>query len=157
MTVDDPGSDFMVDVLKKLDFEYIIANPASSFRGLHESFITYGGNTAFEDTLDAALNKVFETEGPPTEPPVDDGDEGTDEPPKTGDPTVQQALEEAQKAFDEGQQALKDGDWEAYGRAQQDLEDALKRAEDAQAKAGGTGGSGNEDSDKSGDGGSGSG
>ncbi|KND27922.1 membrane protein [Streptomyces stelliscabiei] len=124
---------------------------------LRKVLVTYGGNTAFEDTLDAALNKVFETEGPPTEPPVDDGDEGTDEPPKSGDPTVQQALEEAQKAFDEGQQALKDGDWEAYGRAQQDLEDALKRAEDAQAKAGGTGGSGSADSDKSGDGGSGSG
>src|SRR4029453_12993613 len=44
LTVEDPGSDFMVDVLKTLDFEYIAANPASSFRGLHESFITYGGN-----------------------------------------------------------------------------------------------------------------
>src|SRR4030095_1730600 len=48
MTVADPGSDFMVDVLKTLDFEYIIANPASSFRGLHESFINYGGNTSPE-------------------------------------------------------------------------------------------------------------
>ena len=46
--MEDPGSDFMVDVLKKLDFEYIAANPASSFRGLHESFINYGGNKAPE-------------------------------------------------------------------------------------------------------------
>ena len=44
LTVEDPGSDFMVDVLKTLGFEYIAANPASSFRGLHESLITYGGN-----------------------------------------------------------------------------------------------------------------
>ncbi|MCC9709538.1 UPF0182 family protein [Streptomyces sp. MNU76] len=124
---------------------------------LRKVLVTYGGNTAFEDTLDAALNKVFETEGTPTEPPPDDPDEGTDEPPTSGDPTVQQALEQAQKAFDEGQQALKDGDWEAYGRAQQDLEDALKRAEDAQSKADETGGSGSEDSDQSGDGGSGGG
>jgi acetolactate synthase-1/2/3 large subunit len=43
-TVSDPGSDFMVDVLKTLGFEYIASNPASSFRGLHESFINYGGN-----------------------------------------------------------------------------------------------------------------
>jgi acetolactate synthase-1/2/3 large subunit len=43
-TVADPGSDFMVDVLKTLGFDYIAANPASSFRGLHESFINYGGN-----------------------------------------------------------------------------------------------------------------
>jgi acetolactate synthase I/II/III large subunit len=39
-----PGSDFMVDVIKKLDIKYLPANPASSFRALHESLINYGGN-----------------------------------------------------------------------------------------------------------------
>jgi thiamine pyrophosphate-dependent acetolactate synthase large subunit-like protein len=39
-----PGADFMVDVLKSLDFEYVCANPGSSFRGLHESLVNYGGN-----------------------------------------------------------------------------------------------------------------
>ena len=48
LTVENPGSDFMVDVLKTLGFEYVVANPASSFRGLHESLINYGGNTAPE-------------------------------------------------------------------------------------------------------------
>src|SRR5215469_8788895 len=43
-TTDRPGSDFMVDVLKSLDFEYIAANPGSAFRALHESFLNYGGN-----------------------------------------------------------------------------------------------------------------
>ena len=43
-TTDRPGADFMVDVLKSLGFEYIAANPGSSFRGLHESLINYGGN-----------------------------------------------------------------------------------------------------------------
>jgi thiamine pyrophosphate-dependent acetolactate synthase large subunit-like protein len=43
--VDRPGADFMVDVLKSLDFEYVAANPGSSFRGLHESLINYGRNT----------------------------------------------------------------------------------------------------------------
>jgi len=40
-----PGSDFMVDVFKSLGIEYIAANPGSSFRGLQESFINYGGNS----------------------------------------------------------------------------------------------------------------
>jgi len=44
LTADHPGSDFMVDVLKALGFEYIFANPGSSFRGLHESMVNYGGN-----------------------------------------------------------------------------------------------------------------
>ena len=38
------GSDFMVDVIKSLDIDYVPSNPASSFRGLHESLLTYGGN-----------------------------------------------------------------------------------------------------------------
>jgi acetolactate synthase I/II/III large subunit len=37
-------SDFMVDVIKSLDIEYLFSNPASSFRALHESLIDYGGN-----------------------------------------------------------------------------------------------------------------
>jgi acetolactate synthase I/II/III large subunit len=44
LTADRPGSDFMLDVLKSLGFEYIAANPGSSFRALHESVLNYGGN-----------------------------------------------------------------------------------------------------------------
>jgi acetolactate synthase-1/2/3 large subunit len=47
-TTDRPGSDFMVDVIKTLGFEYVAANPGSSFRGIHESLINYGGNKAPE-------------------------------------------------------------------------------------------------------------
>src|SRR5712692_5890881 len=39
-----PGSDFMVDVLKSLDVDFVFTNPASSCRGIHESIVTYGGN-----------------------------------------------------------------------------------------------------------------
>jgi len=39
-----PGSDFMLDVIKSLNIDYIAANPASSFRSLHESIVNYGGN-----------------------------------------------------------------------------------------------------------------
>jgi thiamine pyrophosphate-dependent acetolactate synthase large subunit-like protein len=39
-----PGSDYMVDVLKALDFDYVAVNPGSAFEGLHESIINHGGN-----------------------------------------------------------------------------------------------------------------
>jgi len=39
-----PGSDFMVDVLKSLEIDFVFTNPASSCRGIHESIVTYGGN-----------------------------------------------------------------------------------------------------------------
>src|SRR5579872_1235892 len=48
LTADHPGSDFMVDILKSLGFEYVCANPGSSFRALHESIINYGGNKSPE-------------------------------------------------------------------------------------------------------------
>jgi thiamine pyrophosphate-dependent acetolactate synthase large subunit-like protein len=47
-TTDRPGADFMVDVIKTLKFDYVCANPGSSFRGLHESLVNYGGNKAPE-------------------------------------------------------------------------------------------------------------
>jgi acetolactate synthase-1/2/3 large subunit len=43
-----PASDFMVDVLKKLDFDYVAINPGSAFAGLHESLINYSGNKSPE-------------------------------------------------------------------------------------------------------------
>ena len=42
--VENPGSDFMVDVLKTLNIEYAASNPGSTFDGLHESLINYGPN-----------------------------------------------------------------------------------------------------------------
>ncbi|MEU5886250.1 UPF0182 family protein [Streptomyces sp. NPDC047461] len=108
---------------------------------LRKVLVTYGGNTAFEDTLDEALNKVFGADGETTPPPEDDGGDTTNPPPTSDNPTVQEALNDAQKAFEDGQAALKKGDWEAYGLAQKDLEEALRRAEDAQSKEDKTGGS----------------
>jgi len=37
-----PGSDFMVDVLRALDIDFVASNPTSSCRGIHESIINYG-------------------------------------------------------------------------------------------------------------------
>ena len=48
LTADRTGSDFMVDVIKSLGIEYVCSNPGSSFRGLHESVINYGGNKSPE-------------------------------------------------------------------------------------------------------------
>jgi acetolactate synthase I/II/III large subunit len=66
------GSDFMVDVIKTLDIKYLSANPASSFRGLHESLIDYGGNKmpefltcAHEESAVAMGHGYFKAAGKP--------------------------------------------------------------------------------------------
>src|ERR1051325_8268073 len=71
-TTDRPGADFMVDVLKSLKFDYICANPGSSFRGLQESFVNYGGNKepewitcCHEESSVAMAHGYFKIEGKP--------------------------------------------------------------------------------------------
>jgi len=66
------GSDFMVDTIKALGFEYICANPGSSFRGLHESVINYGNNSKpelitcmHEESAVAIAHGYFKIEGKP--------------------------------------------------------------------------------------------
>lgn len=44
IVIERPGSDFMMDVIKSLDLEYMTTNPGSSFRSLHESLVNYNGN-----------------------------------------------------------------------------------------------------------------
>ena len=72
LTTESSGSDFMVDVIKSLGFEYVCANPGSSFRGLHESVINYGGNRApelvtccHEESAVAMGHGYFKAEGKP--------------------------------------------------------------------------------------------
>jgi acetolactate synthase-1/2/3 large subunit len=43
--VHNPGSDYMVDCLKHVGFDYITCMPGSTFRGLQESITSYGGNS----------------------------------------------------------------------------------------------------------------
>ena len=45
------GSDVIVDMLKAFEIEYVSLNPGSSFRGLHDSLINYGGNRMPEAIL----------------------------------------------------------------------------------------------------------
>ncbi len=42
------GSDFIVDLLKALGVEYAAFNPGSTFRGIHDSLVNYGGNSGPE-------------------------------------------------------------------------------------------------------------
>jgi thiamine pyrophosphate-dependent acetolactate synthase large subunit-like protein len=72
LTTDSCGSDYMVDVIKSLGFEYVCANPGSSFRGMQESLINYGGNrnpefitNCHEESSVAMAHGYFKVEGKP--------------------------------------------------------------------------------------------
>ena len=72
LVLDRSGGDFMVDVIKSLGIEYVASNPGSSFRGIHESIINYGGNTmpefitcCHEESSIAMAHGYFKVEGKP--------------------------------------------------------------------------------------------
>jgi thiamine pyrophosphate-dependent acetolactate synthase large subunit-like protein len=72
LTTERSGSDFMVDVIKSIGFDYICSNPGSSFRGFQESLINYGGNRSpefltccHEESSVAMAQGYFKIEGKP--------------------------------------------------------------------------------------------
>ena len=114
---------------------------------LRKVLVGYGSNVAFEDTLSAALYKVFASSPTATPEPVPDegsGETVTPNPtpapstPSSGDPATDLAfaIADAQAAYEAGQRALITGDFTAYDVAQKQLAAALQRAADAQALIG---------------------
>ena len=114
---------------------------------LRKVLVGYGENVALDDTLAGALDQVFGSAPAPTVDPEFIPEEGTeplpipeDVPPaplpSTGDPLTDLtiALDDAQQAYADGQAALAQGDFGAYGEAQDRLEEALQRAAAAEAQ-----------------------
>lgn len=72
VSTDRPGSDFMLDVMKQMNFEYVMINPHASSRGLQESIINYAGNRnpelitcLHEEAAVAMAHGFFKIEGKP--------------------------------------------------------------------------------------------
>jgi uncharacterized membrane protein (UPF0182 family) len=129
---------------------------------LQKVLVSYNNNIGYADSLQCALDQAFNGRQPgSTNSSACAGDSGTSgtnpnpgtsstttSPPSSG-PTssspstganqsaqqqLQQALTDAQAAYDRGQEALKKGDFGAYGKAQQDLGAALQRASQAEQR-----------------------
>jgi len=119
---------------------------------LRKVLVGFGANVALDDTLAGALAQVFDSSPTATvdpEPVPEDGSEPLPEPdtsepsepsvPSTGDPALDLAIaiDDAQRAYQEGQDALAGGDFGAYGEAQDRLAEALQRAAAAEAQLAG--------------------
>ena len=89
--------------------------------------VAYGDRIAYEPTLREALISLFGSDIEKDDQAVPAGDQ--DEGQSDGEdvlPTDDQALiEAAAQAYDNAQAALKDGDWAAYGKYMEQLEQAL--------------------------------
>lgn len=140
---------------------YAQASTGTRYPLLRYVLVAFGDKVGFAPTLDEALNQVFEGDSgadagdsdvEPTDPidpsdplepePTEGGEVETPSPtapPITGDfdlttpeGRLGQALADAKDAMDASRQAQVDGDWAAYGEAQDALGEALTRAIAAQ-------------------------
>lgn len=146
---------------------YVQSTEGTRFPLLRKVLVSFGDEIGFADTLDEALDQVFDGDsganagdadgGVETEVPDQpaDGtttDPGTTEPdtdaPATEEPAppadggavdgdartqLDTSLRAAQQAIEDGQAALAEGDFAAYGEAQTRLQEALQAALDAEA------------------------
>lgn len=108
---------------------------------MRKVLVSFGTKVGFSDTLSQSLAAVFGasagTIGQPAAPST---------PTTPGEPTapavplsdLEQALADADRAYSDGVEALKTGDFAAYGEAQKRLSEAIKKAQElATAAAGG--------------------
>jgi uncharacterized membrane protein (UPF0182 family) len=98
---------------------YARARSTTSYPTLQLVLAAFGDRVASAPTLREALDELFGAGAGPNTP---------DTPVTTPGDTVATAVAAAEKAFRDGQDALKRGDFAAYGEAQKRLQAALERA-----------------------------
>jgi uncharacterized protein len=113
---------------------YVSAKTGSSFPLARAIVVAFGNNLAWSDTLSGALDGLFggssgaaaDDAATPTSTPPSAG--GKPALPATSSAALKAALADVQKAFADGQEALKTGDFTAYGAAQKRLQAAIADA-----------------------------
>ncbi|MDN5605152.1 MAG: UPF0182 family protein, partial [Kocuria sp.] len=128
---------------------YVQSSGDASYPTLRRVLVGFGEKVGFAPTLDEALNKLFGGEsGAQTaqdagvdSSEADAGEGGSEGGSSSGgeSPDLKKSLDEANKAMQDSSEAMKNGDWAAYGKAQdrlnKALDDALK-ADGAQGENG---------------------
>ncbi len=134
---------------------YVQSQGGSSYPLQRVVVAAFGNELGWSDTLDGALDELFGgdsgatagdagDDGPTASPPADgegaDPDAGEDTDTETGAPEptgdLATAVAEIEEAYAEGQAALEAGDWQAYGEAQERLQQAIQRAVEASPEGG---------------------
>ena len=123
---------------------YVQSTGETSYPILRKVLVSFGNKIAFEDTLDAALDSLFDGDsgadagdgGVPVTPPIpidpstptDPTDPTTPPPPTDGNTELQQALADAQAALTAREAAYASNDLVAAAQADEELQAAIERA-----------------------------
>lgn len=108
---------------------YVESTSSTSYPVLRYVLTAFGDQVGFARTLGEALDQTFggdaqattaDGAGTPTTPETDDAVE------KTHEEKLNDAILEAAEAMKAADEAMKEGDWVSYGKAQDDLQKALE-------------------------------
>ena len=127
---------------------YIEASSGTRYPLLQKVLVSFGDEIAFENTLDEALDALFggdsgasagdgaisgETDDPSTEASEEAGeDSGEESQAPDSDADISDLLREMQDALRDRDAAMSDGDWAAYGEADERLTQAIDAVLSAQ-------------------------
>lgn len=100
----------------------------NGFPLLQNILVSFGDKYAMKPTLTEALREVGVIPGAAPKPDNGGGNKPAPTPNQTLIEQLAAALDEAQKAYNDGQEALKAGNFAGYGEAQKRLADALSKA-----------------------------
>lgn len=89
--------------------------------------VAYGDKIAYEPTLTEALQSLFGKIPGLTDSLPSGGTQGGSNSEESGSLTQDELISKAQAAYDNAQNALKNGEWAAYGRYMDELEEALNQ------------------------------
>ena len=111
---------------------YIESTGETSYPLLQKILVAFGDQIAFEDTLELALDALFggnsgatSADGGQVDPAPDAGEQA---PADSGNALLDQALGRASAALAAKEAALRSGDWEAFGKADEALAKAIEEA-----------------------------
>ena len=110
---------------------YIESTGETSYPLLQKVLVAFGDQIAFEDTLDLALDALFGGDsGVPSPEETDTEGESEVEAPATdsGNAALDEALRAASAALTDKEAALRSGDWDAFGAADERLARAIQDA-----------------------------
>ena len=101
----------------------------SSIPEVKRVIVVYGDEIAYESTLAEALNELFGEGSAHESKGSEDIQNGGDKDKEKGEKTLTKTelIEAAQAAYDNAQEAIKDGDWAKYGKYMDELEKYLNQ------------------------------
>jgi len=108
---------------------YLAAEQGGALPELRRVVVAYGNNIAMEPSLELSLQRIFGGRVTGGEAPARPAATTT---PATGspEPTLIGSIQQAWDAWQKAQEALKRGDWAAYGQEQKRLEETLRQLKD---------------------------